>query len=178
MKSRCWSLLLSFSLIFCSSASAQLEQVEAEPTPELPAPSAAPLLKVQDLAIPKTLGKIDERFTGQSQRWVIHIQDVHAHYTAQENIAAIVDQLNAVYGIKTVAMEGGWGSTSFPQSWGLPSSREKQMLARALLEDDFLSGPAYAALFSQSPINLIGIEDAGLYEENRKIYVEHLAERD
>ncbi len=179
MKSQLWILLLSFSLVFYSSAGAQLEKIEdAEQKLSAPVPSAAPLLNIKDFAVPKTLGKIEDRFTGKSSRWVIHIQDVHAHFAAQENIAALVDHLNAVYGIKTVALEGGWGQTSFPQSWGLPNSKEKQMLARALLEEDYLTGPAYAALFSQSPVMLVGIEDAGLYEENRKIYVKHLAERD
>ncbi len=179
MKSPFWILLLSFSFLFCSPAQAQLEKVEepkaASPEESYSVPS---FLNIKDLAVPKTLGKIEDRFTGKSPRWVIHIQDVHAHFTAQENIAAIVDHLNAVYGIKTVALEGGWGQTSFPLSWGLPNSKEKQMLARALLEEDYLTGPAHAALFSQTPISLVGIEDANLYEENREIYVRHLAERE
>ncbi len=179
MKSPFWILLLSFSFLFCSTAQAQLEKVDEPKAASAEKPHAAPsFLNIKDLAVPKTLGKIDDRFNGKSQRWVIHIQDVHAHFAAQENIAAIVDHLNAVYGIKTVALEGGWGQTSFPQSWGLPNSKEKQMLARALLEEDYLTGPAYAALFSQTPISLVGIEDAKLYEENREIYVKHLAERE
>jgi hypothetical protein len=140
--------------------------------------SASAPLQLSDLAIPKSLGKIDGRFVGTSKRWVIQIQDVHAHFTAQENISAIVDHLNAVYGIKTVGLEGGWLSTSFEKSWGLPNSREKQMLARALLEDFYLTGPGYAGLFSQTPIHLVGIEDAKLHEENRQTYLKHLAERD
>lgn len=139
-------------------------------SPETPLP-------IENFAVPESLGKIETRRPLQSNRWVIHIQDVHAHFAAQENISAIVDQLNAVYGIKTVAIEGGWGETTFPQSWGLPNSREKQMLARALLEEDYITGPAYAALFSPMPIQLIGIEDEALYEENRAFFLRHLERR-
>ncbi len=137
----------------------------------------AETLQIENLTVPKTLGKIEDRFQGTSTRWVIQIQDVHAHVTAQENIAAIVDHLNAVYGLQVLGLEGGWSTTRFSESWGLPSSREKQMLARGLLEDAQITGPAYAALFSQSPLQLIGIEDEALYQENRAQYLKHLASR-
>ncbi|MDD5216608.1 MAG: hypothetical protein PHN49_01410 [Candidatus Omnitrophica bacterium] len=135
-------------------------------------------LSIANLAIPKSLGKVEERIPGTTQRWVIEIQDVHSQFTAQENIAAIVDHLNAVYGIKTVALEGGWSETSFPQSWGLPTSREKNMLARALLEDGHIGGPVYAALFSKTPISIIGLEETGPYLENVNLYTEYLKQRD
>ncbi|HLD49913.1 MAG TPA: hypothetical protein VJC08_01800, partial [bacterium] len=141
---------------------------QTDPTPAGP---EAGIQSISNLAIPKDLGKIEIRKFGTSSRWIIHIQDVHAHFTAQENIAAILDHLNALYGITTVAVEGGWSSSSLPESWALPSSREKQDLAKALLEEDYLTGPPYAALFSQSPINLVGIEDEGLYEKNRQVYL-------
>lgn len=138
-----------------------------------PAPTSpeTDVQSISNLAIPKDLGKIEIRKRGASSRWIIHIQDVHAHFTAQENIAAILDHLNALYGITTVAVEGGWSSSDLPESWALPSSREKQDLAKALLEEDYLTGPPYAALFSQSPINLVGIEDESLYEKNRRVYL-------
>lgn len=138
-------------------------------------PDALPLEK---LALPKSLGKIEDRFQGTGPYWIVQIQDVHAHAAAQENIAAILDHLNSAYGIEKVGVEGGWGETRFAKSWGLPSSREKQMLARALLEEEFLTGAGYAGLFSQSPLDLIGIEDQMLYEKNRQAYLAHLPGRE
>lgn len=133
------------------------------------------LLPLSSLAIPQSLGKIQERFEGQGNRTIVQIQDVHAHVPAQENIAAIVEHLRAVCDIKTVALEGAWTSTSLPKSRAVSTSREKQLLARSLLEEDLISGPLYAALLSPSPIELNGVEDASLYEENRKLYLEHAA---
>ncbi len=160
------SLVLSFSIIF---------SVQAAPPDSPETSSSTLLLSLENLAVPESLGKVERRFTGTSSRWVINIQDVHAHLTAQENIAAIIDHLGVVYGIKTVALEGGWSQTSFQESWGLPSSREKQMLARALLEDDQITGPAYSALFSPMPTQLVGIEDKELYAKNREIFLKHIA---
>ena len=133
-----------------------------------------PVLPLKDLAIDEEIGKVDERFSGSAGRTIIQIQDVHAHYDAQENIAAILERLRSVFGIKKVAVEGAWTATDLPKSHAIPTSREKQLLARTLMEDDLISGPAYAALLSPSPITLVGIEDAELYEKNRALFLEHL----
>jgi len=75
--------------------------------PHLMAEEKAKSLDLGKMAIPESLGKVDERFQGTSKRWVINIQDVHAHFGAQENIAAIIDHLNTLYGLRLVAFEGG-----------------------------------------------------------------------
>lgn len=140
--------------------------------------ASAAVLDPGKLEVPEALGKIEQRYEAEGSRRVIYIQDVHAHLTAQENIAALIEHLNAVYGIDTIALEGGWSDTRFEQSWGLPPSREKQLLSRALLEDEQLTGPGYAALSTPTPLHLVGIEDRNLYEKNRQIYLLHLAGRD
>ena len=79
--------------------------------------SAKGPLPIQNLALPETLGKIEQRHHDPaSKRWIIHIQDVHAHMTAQENISAIVEHVHKLYGVSTVAVEGGWGETTFEET--------------------------------------------------------------
>ncbi len=135
-------------------------------------------LTLSNLAVPEELGKVQERFAsnpaGSNLRTIIQIQDVHAHATAQQNIAALLERLRAVFGIEKVALEGAWATTSLPQSHAIPTSREKQLLARTLLEDDQISGPVYAAIMSPDPITLIGIEDEAAYEKNRALFLVHL----
>ncbi len=138
----------------------------------------AEMLPISQLAIPTSLGKIETRFIGQSNRWVIHIQDVHAHLTAQQNIAAIIDLLRNTYGIKVVGIEGSWYASRFPKSWGLPPSREKLRLAQILLEEDYMNGSVYAAIFSKAPIGLVGIEKPELYDENGALYLKYLNQKE
>jgi len=135
-------------------------------------------LSLKNVAVPESLGKIDERFEGNGGRWVVHIQDVHAHFGAQENIAAILDHLNRLYGIRKVAYEGGWDETSYPKTWAIPPSREKQLVLRQLMEDDIITGPAFAAMNADTPITLKGIEDPELYKKNRAIYIEFIQQKD
>ena len=148
---------------------------------ETSAAGADTSLALSNLAVPEEIGKVQERFigstppkTGNNPRTIIQIQDVHANAMAQQNIAAILERLRTVFGIETAALEGAWTSSSLPKSHGIPTSREKQLLARTLLEDDRISGPIFAAIMSPEPIALIGIEDEPSYEKNRSLFLAHL----
>ncbi len=143
--------------------------------------NASGSLNLSNLAVPEEIGKVQERFTGNPAtqagnipRTIIQIQDVHAHVAAQQNIAAILERLRVVFGIKTAALEGAWSTTSLPKSHALPTSREKQLLVETLLDDDRISGPVSAAIMSPEPITLIGIEDEISYEKNRALFLAHL----
>ena len=162
----------SLALLLALLIAAGPLSLQAEPPAE-----KAPL-RLADLAIPDSLGKIDERFQGTGTRWVIDIQDVHAHFGAQENIAAILDHLNEIYGLRLVAFEGGWSTTSYPKTWALPSSREKQLVLRTLLEEDLITGAAYAAMTSKMPITLHGMEEASLYKNNLRVYLKYLSQKE
>ncbi len=141
---------------------------------ETSGPHSEASLPLSSLAVPEEIGKVQERFAGSGSRIIIQIQDVHAHATAQQNIAAMLEHLRSVFGVQTVALEGAWAATSLSKSHAIPTSREKQLLARTLLEDDRISGPVYAAIMSSEPMTLIGIEDNVLYEKNRAIFLTHL----
>lgn len=160
MKTRCLPLILAACLAAVPFAGAA--EKEARP------------LSMANLAIPESLGKIEERFQGDSKRWIINIQDVHAHFGAQENIAAILNHLNEIYGLRLAAYEGGWNVTSYPKTWQIPSSRQKQLVLRTLMEEDLITGPAFAAMNSKMPMTLHGIEDSGLYKKNLAVYLEFL----
>lgn len=138
--------------------------------------SEAPSL--ENLAVPESLGKIESQFKGAEGRWVVHIQDVHAHLTAQQNIAALLEHLQQVYNIQTVAVEGSWLDSTLPKSWAVPQSRQKQMLADALLEEDYIDGAIYAATFSKNPFHLVGLEEESLYWENGRLYLDYLKHRE
>jgi len=148
---------------------------------ETPVSDSDASLALSNLAVPEEIGKVQERFTGTpatqtgiAPRTIIQIQDVHAHTIAQQNIAAILERLRVVFGIEKAAIEGAWVSTSLPKSRAIPTSREKQLLAGTLLDDDRISGPVYAAIMSPKPITLIGIEDEPSYEKNRALFLAHL----
>lgn len=158
-----FALLLVFVLTVPSAIFSQSVETDAHT-----------FLPLSDLAIPESLGKIQERFKASSNRTILQIQDVHAHRGAQGNIAAILEHLSAVCGIRRVGLEGAWTSTDLPKSRAIPTSREKQLLASSLLDEDYISGPVYAAILSPVALRLVGIEQADLYEQNRSLFLKHL----
>jgi hypothetical protein len=131
-------------------------------------------LPLSNFAVPEEIGKVRERFQGAPGRTIVQVQDVHAHAVAQQNIAAILERLRTVFSVEKAALEGAWSSTALPRSHALPTSREKQLLATTLLEDDRISGPVYAAIMSPDAISLTGIEDETFYEKNRTLFLTHL----
>jgi len=141
---------------------------------EAPATDPELSLPLSSLAIPEEIGKVQERFVGRGTRTIIQIQDVHAHAVAQQNIAAILERLRTMFGVEKTALEGAWSATSLSKSHAIPTSREKQLLAGTLLEDDMISGPVYTAIMSPDPITLVGIEDGELYKKNRGLFLGHL----
>lgn len=162
----------SAALLFLSVALTAAPLVLRSETSE---PGAEASLALSNLAVPEDIGKAQERFTaGPATRTIIQIQDVHANATAQQNIAAILERLRAVFGIQKSALEGAWVATSLSNSHAIPTSREKQLLAGTLLDDDLISGPVYAAIMSPEPITLLGIEDETSYEKNRALFLAHL----
>ncbi len=158
-------LLLTLSILTLMALSAVCAQT-TEKTPEL-----------SDFAAPEGIGKIQERFTGNSPRVIVQIQDVHAHAIAQQNIATILERLRTVFGVEKAALEGAWSTTSLPKSHAIPTSRDKQLLAGTLLENDRISGPIHAAIMSPEPITLMGMEHAPLYEKNRELFLAHLKKK-
>ncbi|MCB9800361.1 MAG: hypothetical protein H6757_06345 [Candidatus Omnitrophica bacterium] len=118
----------------------------------------------RNLVLPDSLGEISERYTGdQDEGWIILIRNGSSEPGVQENIAAVIDYLNERYGLNRVMIEGESGQTSLPESWGLPNIREKNMLARFLLESRRIDGSVYASLFSHTPVFLTGAEDPAMY---------------
>src|SRR3989338_4235316 len=85
-------------------------------------------LFVNHISVPQELGRIVEKFEASHQplategspernrgalshQQIILIQDLHCNYTAQKNIANIVDLLNREHGVKLVCVEGAEGET-------------------------------------------------------------------
>ena len=59
----------------------------------------------QVVKIPEQFAKVLDAYQGKDQL-VIQIQDLHCNYEVQQNIAALLDHLAKVYGVKLVTVEG------------------------------------------------------------------------
>jgi hypothetical protein len=156
-----------------------------------------------DLRIPASLGYLDDTFKGSSpspSKRVILIQDLHAHYGVQKNIAGILEVLALRLG-KTdaetrgrgdtekqqdvsprprvsasprlpfaLAVEGASGPLDYSVMALFPNQKIKQQAADYLMKEGMLSGAEYFGIVRGVPKLLTGVEDERYYDLHRKLF--------
>jgi hypothetical protein len=136
--------------------------------------------------IPASLGSITERFqAGPSSKQVILIQDLHAHYQVQKNIAGILTVLAKKLSTggqgKTppfsLAVEGASGPIDSSVLALFPDPRIKKAAADYLMQEGELTGAEYYAVMQGLPHLLVGVENGKYYELHRDLFRRTLPDR-
>lgn len=123
------------------------------------------------IAVPETVGRVQEVFQGATGPVLIHIQDLHAHYGAQKNIAQIVDFFVKNYGLNLVLVEGGQGDVSLAYLRKYGGAENRRNVAERYLKEGQISGEEYLDIVSDYPLSLWGIEQGTLYDEGMKAFL-------
>ncbi|MDD3905681.1 MAG: hypothetical protein PHS46_04005 [Candidatus Omnitrophica bacterium] len=109
---------------------------------------------------------------------VIHIQDAHCNYYAQNKIAEICQYLNKEYGVNTINLEGGAEDYDLSIFTDIADKSVRKRVADSFVKDGVVNGAEYFALNNPGKVTLWGIEDPKLYIENLKVYRESLKYKD
>lgn len=133
---------------------------------------------IDRLTIPDDFGKIKNRYQGYRHKSFILIQNAHINEEAQHHIASLLDYLHRQHGLNQVALEGAEGELSTALYTTLPSKQSRRDIAEALLQQGRLTGSEFYAMVENPEINLFGIEENTLYEENRDAYLQALEHKD
>jgi len=136
--------------------------------------SDARTLSIVDLSIPAELGYVIETHQPAASSvpaTIIHIQEAHANYEAQQHIVAILEQLIERYGLKLILVEGGDGDVGleYLRSYGPPENRKE--VAEKYLKTGVLSAEEYLDIASDHPLILWGVEQKALYEQNVEAFL-------
>jgi len=132
--------------------------------PVTPAANASPF----NITVPAQYGSVIESNQGTNGKLIIHIQDAHANYEAQKNIAAIIENLIKNNDAKVVLKEAAATDKNFMYLREKASVEAREKAAEKLLKDATITGTDYFALTSSYPMSFHGIEDKALYDENRQ----------
>jgi len=161
-------------LVFAFSPASAIPLYAADALPKVHA-SPAPF----KLEIAPELGVVQEIHPGHSEQIVIHIQDAHANYAAQKNIARLIDYLETNYGFDTVAAEGAPAGSVDTSSISWISGKDRlPIVLDSLLRKAFITGPEYQHALSGGKFQYLGIEDEALYRQNLSEYLEGIAIKD
>src|SRR3989338_4747046 len=147
---------------------------------------AAPLtLAPRDLAhnpnilkLPASVARITEVHKSPASRLLIHIQDAHTNLSAQNNIAKTLEELIKRYQLKTVFVEGGTKDDSLTFLRPLASKETRERIAKKYLMRAELKGSEYLNLASDYDLELLGVEDRALYNQNLVRYARVVEKRE
>jgi hypothetical protein len=138
---------------------------------------SAPLKKLAD-AIPFTYGSIQDAYAPSSPKGgydvtsppVLLLQDVHLNAEAQNNLAAILQELINQKQISMVGVEGAFNKFDFAP---FRSVANRNDITKKLLEDNRLAAPSFVGINSPvEPPLFIGIDDIPHYEANAQAYLD------
>ncbi|MBU1913436.1 MAG: hypothetical protein KKB22_07880 [Candidatus Omnitrophica bacterium] len=124
-------------------------------------------IPLDEIIIPNQYGSIIETHEGTNGKLIIHIQDAHANYEAQKNIAGIVEILILDHNLELILREGGSTNANFSHLRSMASLDARKKAADKLLMDATIAGEDYLEISSDYPMVFQGIEDRALYDENR-----------
>lgn len=123
-------------------------------------------IPLDEINIPGRYGSIIETHEGANGKLIVHIQDAHANYEAQKNIAGIIEYLINSHNLNLVLMEGKLTNRDFKYLRYRAPLDVRTEIADNLLKKGNFNGVNYLDLASNYPILIQGVEDKKLYDIN------------
>lgn len=126
--------------------------------------------------IPSYLGYIKDSWSaprtthGQRPTTIIHIQDTHCDYKAQNSIYELIGHISKTYGADLINMEGGEGWYDLSQFGVIPGPILRKKTADYFLKEGIISAPEFYAVNNPAKAKLWGLEDTALYRANLEVY--------
>lgn len=143
--------------------------------PTIPQSSVAPahfagsLRPASWVEIPEDLGEVIAQNDG-SGPLVICIQDAHGNVEAQHHIGLILKHLNSKYGLSLYGVEGAEGRLPHDMLSAFPDQEARRCTAEFYLLQGKLSGAEAQVIGDDLKVQLYGLEDLGVYRENRGLF--------
>lgn len=128
--------------------------------------------------LPEYLGHIKGSSNNGPDKIVIHIQDAHCNYAAQHKISEIIEYLNKEYGVNTVNLEGGARDYDLSIFTEIYDKAIRDKAADYFVREGLVNGAEFFAINNPEKLDLLGIEDTGLYIDNLKAYRESFKHKD
>ena len=136
-------------------------------------------LHVDTFILPEYLGHIKDQYrSNKPNKTIIHIQDAHCNYAAQQKIAEIIGYINKEYGVSTVNLEGGAKGYDLSIFTDIADKTIRDKVADYFVKEGLVNGAEYYAVNNPEKVSLWGIEDTKLYIDNLNVYRSSLAHKE
>ncbi|MBU9889821.1 MAG: hypothetical protein KTQ49_08150, partial [Candidatus Omnitrophica bacterium] len=124
--------------------------------------------------LPEGFGTIKTAYKGAGEHLIVAIQDAHINEEAQRNIGNILRYYAGKYQLGLVNLEGSSGELYTDLFSFFPDQNARRNVADYFLREGRFTGPEHLAVVERPVMQLYGVEDPELYEQNRAAYVEAL----
>ncbi|MCA9397091.1 MAG: hypothetical protein KC649_07950, partial [Candidatus Omnitrophica bacterium] len=104
----------------------------------------------------------------------INIEDAHSSISAQKQIAEIFQSLVGKYNLSLIGVEGTTGPIDTSMVSSFPIKDVRKQVAESLLAETAINASEFFHMVSDENVELMGIEDQQLYEDNIKTYADLL----
>ncbi|MDR0676295.1 MAG: hypothetical protein LBF97_04575, partial [Elusimicrobiota bacterium] len=134
-------------------------------------------IKIQiqnNLLIPPKYGKIVESFVGDSEEEYIIIQDLHCNLKVQEDIYKMIKEIKNLNkkNLKVIGVEGSYERIDTSILNFIKNKEQKTKIVKYLFKKGYITGAEYYKIFEKENVDLIGLEEKEMYEENLEILYE------
>ncbi len=176
-------IALAVTISFLYADVVQAQGFSQTPSSIQTIPVSDPAVSLDPLAgfeLPPEVGQLKQAYLSNRHEeekfpYVVHIQDSHANYPAQQNIDKILNRLfeNGFNGYSDdvlICLEGAVGGLDLSLFRGLKDAKAKRVIADAYLKEGKINAAEFFALNQAQQIPLCGIEDAALYLENMQAH--------
>ena len=130
-------LVLSFSFYNVSFSVTDESKAPKEPKKEL---------TVEDIGISIDAGTVKSKYQGKTGKIIVHIQDAHCNYEAQNNINKILDQLSKEDNVRIVAVEGAEGIVDTTWFKAFPDAEIRREVADYFMKKGEITGAEFFSI--------------------------------
>ena len=129
-------------------------------------------LSVEDIGIAIDSGTVKSKFSGDTGKVIIHIQDAHCNYEAQNNINKILDQLTRECGLDMISVEGAEGIVDTSWFRAFPDAEIRKEVATYFMKKGEITGAEFFSITGEFNGTIFGAETREYYVKNLRAFTE------
>ncbi|MCX5679002.1 MAG: UTP--glucose-1-phosphate uridylyltransferase [Candidatus Omnitrophica bacterium] len=160
------SILLIHAFLLSSLPAGALQPAFAAALDNTPTATKEITTNPENIIISRDYGIVKSKFTGKSDKLIIHIQDAHCNYEAQSNIAKIIESLVKNDSLSFVSVEGADGLIDTSWFKAFPDAEVRKEVANYFMKKGEITGPEFLSITTDYPIKLFGAETREYYIQN------------
>lgn len=133
---------------------------------------AVSFIPVEEIGIAIDAGTVRSKYSGDTGKVIVHIQDAHCNFEAQSNINRILDQVTKECGIDLISVEGAEGLVDTAWFRAFPDAEIRKEVATYFMKKGEITGAEFFSIISDYNGTLFGAETREYYLKNLKAFTE------